>query len=215
VKDPLLAPLIALACGIGLSHMVWFDLRQTLLAGALLAVLAFIALRPSRRIAFAACLLACALGGIAIDIARRPTRPPVIEAASDETLILTGCVVEPSVFYQDRDQFTMELAPHANARVSLTLRDGEIPPGLNYGQRVEIEARVRKIHGYHNPGSFDFGIWAARRNLYWNAIMHTGGRPKLLPGRCGSRFFAMVNWLRFAALGGSSSFIKATSGRGD
>jgi hypothetical protein len=94
----------------------------------------------------------------------------------------------------------MELAPHADARVSLTLRDGETPPELSYGQRVEIEARVHKIRGYHNPGSFDFAIWAARRNLYWNAIMHAGERPRILPGQCGSRFYAMVCWLRTAAL---------------
>ena len=200
MKDPLLPPLVAVARDIGLSHLVWFDLRQTLLAGALLAVLAIAALLRSRRIAFAACLLALGFAGIAVDVARRPGPPPVIEAASDETLVLSGCVVEPSVFYQDRDQFTLELAPHANARVSLTLRDGETPPELSYGQLVEVEARVRKVGSYRNPGSFDFAIWAARRNLYWNAIMHGGGRPKVLPGRCGSRFFAMVYWLRTAAL---------------
>ncbi|MGA2183450.1 MAG: ComEC/Rec2 family competence protein [Bryobacteraceae bacterium] len=200
MKDPLLAPSVAVACGIGLSHLVWFDLRQTLLAGVLLAVLAMVALRRSRRLALVAGLIALGFAGIAVDVARRPGPPPVIEAPFDETLVLSGCVVEPSVFYQDRDQFTLELAPHANARISLTLRDGETPPELSYGQRVEVEARIRKVHSYHNPGSFDFAIWAARRNLYWNAIMHTGGRPRVLPGRCGSHFFAMVYWLRTAAL---------------
>lgn len=201
VKDPLLAPLAAVAIGIGLSHLIWFDLHQTLLAGALLAVLAAIALRlRSRRIALAAGLLALVFAGIAADVAHRPGPPPVIETASGETLVLSGCVVEPSVFYEDRDQFTLELAPHADARVSLALREGETAPELNYGQRVEIEARVHKVRGYHNPGSFDFAIWAARRNLYWNAIMHTGARPRTLPGRCGSHFFAMVYWLRTAAL---------------
>ena len=200
MKDPLLAPLAAVALGIGLSHLVWFDLRQTEAAGALLAVLAMVALRRSRRIALAAGLLALGFAGIAVDVARQPGPPPVIEAASDETLLLSGCVVEPSVFYQDRDQFTLELAPHADARVSLALHDGETPPELNYGERAELEARVRKVRGYHNPGSFDYAIWAARRNVYWNAIMHTGERPRVLPGRCGSRFFAMVYWLRTAAL---------------
>jgi competence protein ComEC len=84
--------------------------------------------------------------------------------------------------------------------VSFALRDGETPPELSYGQRVEIEARVHKIRGYHNPGSFDFAIWAARRNLYWNAIMHAGERPRILPGRCGSRFYAAIYRLRSAAL---------------
>jgi competence protein ComEC len=200
VKDPLIAPLVAVATGIGLSHLIWFDLRQTLLAGALLAVLAVIAIRRSRWIALTACLLALVFAGIVVDVAHRPGPLPVIEASSDETLVLSGCVVEPSVFYENRDQFTMELAPHADARVSLTLRDGETAPEVYYGQRLEIAARVHKVRGYHNPGSFDFAIWAARRNLYWNAIMHTGSRPRILTGRCGSRFFAMVYWLRSAAL---------------
>ncbi len=200
MKDPLVAPLVAIAMGIGLSHLVWFDLRQTLLAGLLLAVLAVLALRRSSRIAFVACLLALEFAGIAVDVAHRPGPPPVIEASSGETLILSGCVVEPPVFYEDRDQFTLELAPRADARVSLSLRDGEAPPELNYGEHVEVEARVHKIRAFHNPGSFDFAIWEARRNLFWNAIMHTGGRPRVLPGRCGSRFTAMVYWLRTAAL---------------
>ena len=200
MKDPLVAPLIAVALGIGLSHLIWFDLRQTLLASTLLALLAAVAIRRSRRVAIAAVLIALIFTGIATDVWHRPGSPPVIDAPADETVVLTGCVVEPSVFYEGRDQFTMELASHADARVSLTLRDGETPPELNYGQRVEIQARVHKIRGYHNPGSFDFAIWAARRNLYWNAIMHAGDRPRILPGRCRSRFYAMVCWLRSAAL---------------
>ena len=200
MKDPLVAPLIAVALGIGLSHLIWFDLRHTLLAGALLALLAVVAVRRSRRIAIAAVLIALVFAGIATDAWHRPAPAPVIDATADETVVLTGCVVEPTVFYEDRDQFTMELAPHSDARVSLTLRDGETPPELSYGQRVEIEARVHRIRGYHNPGSFDFAIWAARRNLYWNAVMHAGDRPRILPGQCGSRFYAMVHWLRTAAL---------------
>jgi competence protein ComEC len=201
VKDPLIPPLLAVAAGVGLSHLIWFDLRQTLLAGALIALLSALAFRRSRRLALIACLLAMVFAGIATDVWRRPGPPPVIDAGPDETVILDGCVVEPSVFYQDRDQFTLELAPNSAARVSLTLRDGETAPEVGYGQRVEIEARVHRIRGFHNPGSFDFAIWSARRNLYWNAIMHAGARPRLLPGHCGSPFFAAVYYLRTAALG--------------
>jgi len=210
VKDPLIPPLLAVSAGIGLSHLIWFDLRQTLLAGSILAVLAGITRwRAGMRAdtartsacARVALLLALVFAGIATDIFHRPGSPPLIDAGPDETVILDGCVVEPSVFYQDRDQFTLEMAPNSAARVSLTLRDGETAQDLAYGQRVEIEARVHRIRGFHNPGSFDFAIWSARRNLYWNAIMHTGARLRLLPGRCGSPFFAAVYYLRTAALG--------------
>ena len=200
MKDPLIPPLLAVAAGIGLSHLVWFDLRQTLLAGAVLALLALIALHRSPWLALTACLLALILGGIATDAFHRPGAPPVIETAPDETVVLGGCVVEPTVFYQDRDQFTLELARGADARVSLTLRDGETPSELGYGQRVELEARIHKIRGFHNPGSFDFAIWSARRNLYWNAIMHAGTRPRVLPGRCGTMFYSLVYRLRAMVL---------------
>ncbi len=75
MKDPLVAPLAALAIGIGLSHLIWFDLRQTLLAGALLASLAIAAHFRSRRIAMVASLLALAFAGIAVDAAHRPGPP--------------------------------------------------------------------------------------------------------------------------------------------
>ena len=198
MKDPLIPPLLAVAAGIGVSHFIWFDLRQTVLAGIALGVLAMLSRQRLTRLC--TLLLAMLFAGIATDVWHRPAPPPVIDASPDETVILDGCVVEPSVFYQDRDQFTIELARNSDARVSLTLRDGETPPIIAYGQRVEIEARVHRIRGFHNPGSFDFAIWSARRNLYWNAIVHTGARPRLMPGRCGSPFFAAVYGLRTAAL---------------
>ena len=64
-------------------------------------------------------------------------------------------MVEPSAFYQGRDQFTVELAPRARARVTLTVPDGGKPPELRYGQKVEFEGRVRPVRNFQNPGAFD------------------------------------------------------------
>ncbi len=229
VKDPLVGPLCAVALGIGIGHFVWFDGRQALLATAVLAGLAVLArllrgaddrfmssasssaragqtTKPDHlphgeaKVSVVAALSALVFAGIATEALHRLGQPPRIAAAADETLVLSGCVVEPSIFYQQRDQFTLELASHANARVYLALRDGETPPELGYGQRVELEARVRRVTSYRNPGSFDYAAWSAQRDLYWNAFMRPGSRPRVLSGRCGSRFFAIIYGLRSAAL---------------
>src|SRR5262249_5079909 len=107
---------------------------------------------------------------------------------------------DPTVLSQSREQFTLELDPHARARVSLTLRDTDEPQRLDYGQRVEIEARIRRPHNYNNPGAFDYAAYLARQDIYWTASMTPGSRARILPGRCGSRFMAAVFALRVAAL---------------
>lgn len=115
-------------------------------------------------------------------------------------MLLDGCVVEPTVFSPGREQFTLELDWHARARVSLEMDDPSPPQKLTYGQRVEIEARVRSPHNYNNPGGFDYVSYLARQDIFWTATMTRGSKATILPGRCGSRFMAMVYALRTAAL---------------
>jgi competence protein ComEC len=141
--------------------------------------------------------------GVFAEAFHRPGPPPEIDAGSRETVTLEGCVVEPTVFSSTREQFTLELdsALKARARVSFELDDPDaVSQKLDYGQRVEIEARVRRPHNYNNPGSFDYAAWLARQNIYWTATMTRGSTARILPGRCGSRFMAMVFALRVAAL---------------
>src|SRR5262249_17736773 len=115
----------------------------------------------------------------------RPGPPPEIDAGPRETVILEGCVVDPAVFSGNREQFTLELAPKARARVTLALRDGAQPQRLNYGQRVEVDARIRRPHSYNNPGSFDYAAYLARQDIYWTAAMQPGAGARILDGRCG------------------------------
>ena len=120
-----------------------------------------------------------------MDVAlHRPPPPPEIDAGFRETVLLDGCVVEPTVFSPGREQFTLELDWRARARVSLPLtddcraRDGlgglGTPQKLAYGQRVEIEARVRSPHNYNNPGGFDYTAYLARQDIFWTATMTQG-----------------------------------------
>ncbi len=115
-------------------------------------------------------------------------------------MILEGCVVEPTVFSQDREQFTLELAPGARARVSFNLDDDAPPQRLEYGQRVELEARIRPPHNYNNPGGFDYALYLARQKIFWTGTMARRSTVRVLEGRCGSRFWALIYAIRTAAI---------------
>jgi len=141
--------------------------------------------------------LAC---GALLNFLHRPGNRPEIDAGARETVILEGCVVSPSAFSEGRDQFTLELAPKARARVTLAIRDQETPPDLRYGQLVELEARLRRIRNFQNPGEFDYEGYSARSQIYWTASATGAASVVVKPGRCGSPFFAAVFSLRTGAL---------------
>jgi competence protein ComEC len=200
MQNPLLAPLLAIASGILISRTARFETPELAIALGLLLVLTLVAVGWRRRIVYAPLLPALCLAGIWVDVLHRPGRTPQVDAGSQELVIVGGCVVDPPIFYEGRDQFTLELARHARARVSLMLRDGESPPELAYGQVVEFEGKLRPIRNFHNPGAFDFEKFSARREVYWNASVSSGSAVKVLPGRCGSRFWAAIFALRTTAM---------------
>ncbi len=156
--------------------------------------------RGARRLAIAALLIGVFMTGLLLQILRQPGSPPVLNAAAGETVILTGCIVEPPTFYEGRDQFVLELAPAARARASVYLREGEQPPALAYGQRVELDAKVRRPRNFRNPGAFDYAGYLARSNIYWTASARGTQNVRVLPGECGSAFWRAVFGLRTAGL---------------
>ncbi len=186
--------------GILLSNAAKFGGLEAIAAFSLLLGLACLAWHRSRRLAIACTLIAVVFGGILVSLAHRLAPAPRIEATSRETLLLAGCVVDPPIFNEGRDQFTVQLGPQAAARVTLTVRDGESPPDLRYGQRVEFAGRIRPVRNFHNPESFDYENYSARRQIYWTATVPGGEPVRVLPGRCGSRFWAAIFALRTAAL---------------
>ena len=145
-------------------------------------------------------LLAIFFTGALTESYHRPGPNPTIDAGAREIMILEGCVVEPTVFSQNREQFTLELAPAARARVTYNLDDDSTPQPLTYGQHVEIEARIRPPHNYNNPGSFDYALYLARQKIFWTATMARHTTPRILPGRCGSRFWSFIYALRTSAV---------------
>jgi competence protein ComEC len=203
VREPLILPLAAFAAGILLAEAIVqtapFSTRDAALAATAIALLAL--LPASAWIKRTALLLAVFFAGAFAGAWHRPGPAPEIDATSKEIVILAGCVVEPTVFGEDRAQFTLELDPGARAQVLIPSDEGDPPPQrLSYGQRVEIEARVRRPHNFNNPGSFDYAAYLAHRNIFWTASMPRNTPAKILPGRCGWRFMAGIFALRTAAL---------------
>ncbi len=201
MRDPLIPPLAAIAAGILTARLAPFDTRQLLLVITVLIALSALALwRRSRRVAGACCLLGLVFAGALVDLAHRPGPPPELDAEGREPVILSGCVVQPPALAGERERFVVELDPGARVQVTAYAREGQAPPMLHYGQRVEFEARVRRPRNYGNPGSFDFVRYLARRDVYWTASMASGAEVTILPGQCGSRFQAAIAGLRVLTL---------------
>jgi competence protein ComEC len=201
MQDPLLPPLAAIATGILASRLVSFGIPELFIVIAIFATLCAIALwRRARVLAGACCLLALLFAGALVDLAHRPDPRPELDVEGREPVILSGCVVQPPALSGDRERFVVELDPGARVQVTAYAREGQAPPALRYGQRVEFEARVRRPRNFGNPGAFDFARYLARRNIYWTASMNTGAEVTMLPGQCGSRFQAAIVGLRVTAL---------------
>ncbi|HET8548147.1 MAG TPA: ComEC/Rec2 family competence protein [Bryobacteraceae bacterium] len=178
MRNPLLFPLGGVVCGILVERWVPFAPADLIVPFA-----AFSALGLMRtRLRLVCIFLACVSAGVWTSAVHRPAPPPRLNAASGETILLTGCVVEPPAILDDREQFTLELAREARVRITV---NGDDPPRLRYGQQVEAAARVRYPRNFRNPGAFDYEGYLARRHVYWTA----SGRAsdvKLLPAGCGS-----------------------------
>lgn len=201
MRDPLIPPLVAVVAGVVTGRLLGFSVHESMWP-----IVAFLALgaiaygRRSKWLGRVCVMLAILFVGVFAEAWHRPGPPPEIDAGSREIVLLTGCVVEPTAFSPSREQFTLELDPGARARVSLSLRDGDAPQRLDYGQKVEIEGRMRRPHNFNNPGSFDYAAYLARQKIFWTASMTAGSKARVLPGRCGSRAMGMIFALRVAAL---------------
>jgi len=198
VRDPLIPAVLGIAAGIFTAHYLDVSTKESALA--LSAFSAFALAATSGWLRKTAAFLAVFFAGCLTESLNRPPNPPTIDATSKEIMILEGCVVEPTVFSKDREQFTLELAEGARARVTFNLDDEAPPQRLDYGTRVEIEARIRPPHNYSNPGSFDYALYLARQKIYWTATMARHSTARLLPGRCGSRFWSIIYKIRTAAV---------------
>lgn len=196
--EPLLFPFLAFAAGIVVERSIDLGVVETCWAGAGLFVLAAITARlKSWRISFTALLIGLFFAGAAIFVLRTPGKAPVLDAGRDEVVLLTGCIVEPPSFMNDREQFVMELAKGARARVNLYLKEGQEFPALEYGQRVVVEGRARPPKNFGNEGAFDIEGYLAAREIFWTV---TARNVQTETGSCGNRALQLVFRLRATIL---------------
>ena len=200
LRDPLLAPLAAIATGILVSRFVPFEIRELLAVIAALVFLGILSLwRHSRVLAAVCCLLAFRVCG---RFHRR--------GASAGAAARTGC---RGSGHPERLRGGTARGGRASASVSCwnsiraRARRSRLRPrgrssrrGSNYGQRVEFDAKVRRPHNFGNPGAFDYVHYLARQDIYWTASTSPGAEMKVLPGRCGSAFQRAIMNLRAAAM---------------
>jgi competence protein ComEC len=201
MREPLVAPLVAVACGVFFARLVPFSSTELLISVVAFAALSVTAhLTLSRRLSLICCFAGFLASGAFLAVAHHPPAPPELTSGDLETAILSGCVVEPGFLSHEREQFTLELEPGARMRVSLYLKEGQEPPDIGYGRLVEFAGKTRRPRNYRNPGDFDNVAYLAHQSIFWTASVAAGEHVKFLPGRCGSRFWSIIYSLRVAAL---------------
>lgn len=202
-REPLLLPASALALGILLASVLeinWASLVGPAIGTIVLAVLVVL-LTPAKRVRLT--VLCCAIGliGIADEIVHRQARPPKLNADDGETVLLSGCVTNPPVFSPAREQFTLNLNSKAAIRLTVNLRPRDHPLSLNYGQRIEVAAKIRAPRNFQNPESFDYVHYLAAQHIFWTGSVGSSEDIKVLPGSCGSIAVTGLYALRTWALG--------------
>ena len=121
MRDPLLAPLAAIATGILLSRVVPFETRELFIAIAAFAALGAVSTwRRARAVSIACSLPALTLAGALLEISHRPGPRPELDVTGRELATLSGCVADAPVSdEEDRLRFLLELEPGIRARVTL------------------------------------------------------------------------------------------------
>jgi competence protein ComEC len=200
LKHPLLGPLAAIAAGILAFRFVPFGQSEILGAIGAFLLLGLLAIsRGARVLAGACCLLGFFFAGAFDALMHLPGPPPEIDATGREVVIVEGCVVEPPAISMERERFILEFDRDARAQVTLYTKPGQTLPALHYGQKIELDAKVRVPRNFGNPGAFDYRRFLARQNIYWTASA-SAGDVRVLSGSCGTRFQKFVMDLRQAAL---------------
>ncbi len=143
-REPLLLPALAFATGVLVAHFIFFKLPDLLIPASLSALCLVLAcaLTSARRMRLPALCAAIALAGMAAQVVHRQARTPRLNAEDTETVLLSGCVTNPPVFSPNREQFTLELAPEASARISVALKAD---------QKIALELRPASRGSSQNP----------------------------------------------------------------
>ena len=216
IKQPLVAPLAALALGVAASQLTEFSFTETLLSVALFGVLAWLGLRNgASRAGLAACLAGFFVCGAMLGSRPKDVDPQRVDrvwsGGRDEVgdpVRLRGWVRRPPEFVGYGDRFILEVETvfadsAATGGVNVTVyREPDDPAlALPYGTRVELLARLRKPRNFQNPGRFDYVAYLASRGVFLTAAVRAGTPIHELAGRGGWTGLSWVWKARQAARG--------------
>ncbi len=214
MKYPLVAPLAAFSAGIVAAQHATFSFLELAVSTSLLAALALAGLLGGAwRAGAASCLAGFATAGAlwaSLPETPDPNRlPAVVERMGLDLrapMLLRGWVRTPPIARADRDQFVLEVeslgslaegsrpgvAVSGGVRLSVERRPGETPLALEYGDRLELAARLRRLRNYENPGGFDRAAYLARQGIQMTGAVRSGSPLIHLDGRRGSALLAAV-----------------------
>lgn len=205
MREPLWAPTAALAAGVLAARLASLSFLESAVAAGLCAALALVGLRAPRPAAgLCSLLFGFGFAGAALSTSA-PEPPPdridrlLADFDLELPVRLTGWVSEPPESLPDADRFTLAVesvfaAQPASGGVRITVnRPLEDPPlRLEYGERLELLARLRRPHNYGNPGAFDRVRYLRRRGVHMTATMRPYAPLLPLDGERGSRFQALL-----------------------
>ena len=154
MKNRLVTPLLALASGIVLARFVHFHFSDFLWTLPLLSGLTCLAWRhstahPGGLLLALFCVLRRAFSQRPAP-ARQPSHNRRGRPRNGHPRWLRGLAL--GVFRRPRSVRSRTCAQSSRPRQPGCFAAGETPPDLGYGQLVELEARVRRIRNFQNPG---------------------------------------------------------------
>ena len=201
MKYPLVAPLAALVAGIIAAQVALFSFQETLLSILLLAGLSGLGLRyDAARAGLAACLAGFVLAG-AMLVSRSDPRDLFLitdvlgreDARLEDPIRLRGYVRIPPEALENADRFVLEsestfrnTTARGGVRVTLYRRENSPRLKLDYGQRIEFLARIRRLRNFENPGSFDRVAYLNRQGIHLTATVRAGTPILILDGTGGN-----------------------------
>jgi competence protein ComEC len=207
MKQPLVAPLAALAIGVAMARLAAFSFTETLLSVFLLGTLACLGLRMSApRSGALACCVAFLVAGAMLGSRPQTCDPRRVDLAwqaerdqVDDPVRLRGWVQHPPEWIGYGDRFTLEtetifadLPAHGGVNVTVYRDEDEPPLLLTYGTRVEFLTRLREPVNFQNPGSFDYVGYLASEGVFLTATVRAGTPLHQLDGRRGS---VLLSWI--------------------
>jgi competence protein ComEC len=170
---PLLLPAVAFASGIAATS--WLHVPSRALVGGGAALLLVALLASTRRPGVGLTLVlagAVVLGALRAAPPALPTDHLTRHRWDGPLALEARLAQEPVRWTADRTRLLLDVEAvqdgpgrrPASGRVQLTVY-GELPAPLGEGQRLLVQARLRRPVGYRNPGSFDYPAHLRREGI--------------------------------------------------